>query len=151
MSDNRLPVVFEDVCTACGACVDACPRDIVKIIPKSQKIYLGCINRDKGKDVKQVCSVGCTGCGVCSKPKITPSGALVMLDNKPAVPADWEDFEGAIGKCPGGAFVVRGPGVPQLEVALEAMAKAEAEKAAKKAAAAAAKAAKAAEEGAEEG
>jgi Na+-translocating ferredoxin:NAD+ oxidoreductase RNF subunit RnfB/uncharacterized membrane protein len=66
MSDDRLPVVFEDVCTACGACVDACPRGIVKIIPKSQPIYVGCVNRDKGKDVKQVCTVGCTGCGVCS-------------------------------------------------------------------------------------
>jgi electron transport complex protein RnfB len=138
MSDDRLPVVFEDVCTACGACVDACPRGIVKIIPKSQPIYVGCVNRDKGKDVKQVCTVGCTGCGVCSKPKITPSGVVVMVDNKPAVPPDWEDFEGALGKCPQGAFVVRGPGEAKAVAAEEARTAEEAAKEAAKAAKAAA-------------
>jgi RnfABCDGE-type electron transport complex B subunit len=147
MSDNRLPVVFEDVCTACGACVEACPRDLVKLIPKAQKVYLGCANRDKGKDVKAVCSVGCTACAMCSKPKVTPSGAVVMVDNKPAIPADWDDFEVAVGKCPQGAFVVRGPGEARLVAHQEAEAAAAAEKAAAKAAEKAAKEAAAGAEG----
>ncbi len=63
-----------------------------------------------------------------------------MVDNKPAVPSDWDDFEGAVGKCPGGAFVVRGPGEAQLVVAQAAAAEEAAAKAAAKAAKAAAEA-----------
>jgi Na+-translocating ferredoxin:NAD+ oxidoreductase RNF subunit RnfB len=118
MSDNGLPVIFEDVCTACGACVDACPRGIITLIPKSQPVYLSCVSADKAKDVKAVCSVGCTGCGLCAKAKTTPSGVLVMENNRPLVPPVWEDFEGACQKCPTGGFVVREPGEAHLAQAL---------------------------------
>ncbi len=109
MLDNGLPTVFEDKCTGCGNCVEACPKGIMELIPRSQKVYLGCVNKDSGKEVRQVCSVGCIGCTLCAKPNITPSGKIKMQDNMPAIPPDWDDFEMAVKRCPTKSFVVRIP------------------------------------------
>ncbi len=108
MQENGLPIVFEEKCTGCGNCVEACPKGIMELIPVSQKVYLGCINPGRAKEVKAVCSVGCTGCTLCSKPKITPSGVIKMENNLPVVPPVWEDWQMAVEKCPTGSFVVRG-------------------------------------------
>ena len=112
MQENGLPAVFEDKCTACGNCVEACPKGIMELIPRSQKVYLGCVNRDKGKTVKEACDMGCTGCTLCSKPKITPSEVIVIENNMPIVPAKWDDWQTAVEKCPSGSFVVRGEKPP---------------------------------------
>jgi electron transport complex protein RnfB len=116
ISDNGLPVVFEEKCTGCGNCVSVCPRGIMELIPKSQPVYLGCVSQDRGKDVKEVCSVGCQGCKACTTPKRTPSGAVQMKGNLPVLPADWSDFKVAVEKCPGKAFVVREPGIAKMLV-----------------------------------
>ena len=110
MLDNGLPAVFEDKCTACGICVEVCPKGIMQLIPRSQKVFLGCVNQNNGKAVREVCSVGCIACGLCAKENITPSGKIVMKNNMPEVPADWEDFEMAVKRCPTKSFVVRIPG-----------------------------------------
>ncbi len=108
MRDNGLPYVFEDKCTACGMCVAACPRGIMKIIPVSQKIFLGCVSLDKAKAVKQVCKVGCTGCTLCSKEKVTPSGSIQMEGNLPKiVDITADDLINAVEKCPTKSYVVR--------------------------------------------
>jgi Na+-translocating ferredoxin:NAD+ oxidoreductase RNF subunit RnfB len=63
-----LPVVIQDKCTACNACVTACPRDILELRPKGRKdrrIYVSCINEDKGGAAKKACEVACTGCSKC--------------------------------------------------------------------------------------
>jgi len=107
MSEEGLPVVSEEKCTGCGVCALTCPRGIMEIIPRTQKVYLGCVSRDRGKDVKAVCDAGCTGCRLCSRPKITPSGAVRIEDNLPLLPSDWSDYETAVEKCPSKIFVVR--------------------------------------------
>lgn len=108
MGDDGLPVVIEDKCTACGMCVSACPRNIMALIPVSQKIFLGCVSQDKGKAVKQVCTVGCIGCKLCANPKTTPSGSIEMKGNLPViVDITAEDLPAAVEKCPTNSFVVR--------------------------------------------
>ena len=62
-----LPVVIEDKCTACNACVSACPKDIIQLWPKGKKdrrIYVACINEEKG--ATKNCSVACIGCSKCA-------------------------------------------------------------------------------------
>ena len=66
-------------CVGCGACVEICPKNIVKLIPESQKIMPACSNRDKGGVVMKMCSVGCIGCMKCQRE--CPADAIVVKDN----------------------------------------------------------------------
>jgi len=118
MGDEGLPVVIEDKCTGCGSCVEACPRDIMALIPRSQKVYIGCVSKDFGKAVKQVCKVGCIGCSICAKENVTPGEIITMDGYLPVIHYDRvnhpvQDFQGAITKCPSKCFVVRGEEVEE--------------------------------------
>ncbi|MDR1863981.1 MAG: RnfABCDGE type electron transport complex subunit B [Bacteroidales bacterium] len=65
-----LPVVNDANCTACGACVKACPRNIIELRRKDRKdrkIFVSCINRDKGGIAKKYCGTACIGCSKCVK------------------------------------------------------------------------------------
>ena len=77
-----LPVVIEEKCTSCGKCVKACPKNIIEIRkrgPKSRRIYVSCINQDKGGVARKSCQVACIGCGKCVKE--CPFDAIVLENN----------------------------------------------------------------------
>ena len=86
---TELPVVIDDKCTACGACVDACPRHIIELRKKNKKdrkIYVSCINEEKGGPAKKNCSVACIGCSKCFK--VCPYEAITMENNKAFIDSD---------------------------------------------------------------
>ncbi len=86
--ETGLPVV-NDKCVACGACVEACPRDIIELRPKGKKdkrIYICCINEEKGGVARKNCEVACIGCGKCVK--ICPFDAITMENNLAYIHAD---------------------------------------------------------------
>jgi Fe-S-cluster-containing hydrogenase components 2 len=77
-----LPVVDEAKCTACGACVKACPKSIIELRnkgPRGMRVYVSCVNKDKGPVAKKACAVSCIGCGLCVK--TCTHGAIVLENN----------------------------------------------------------------------
>jgi len=85
--ETGLPVVIDQKCVACGACVKACPRKIFELRYKGKKdrrIFVCCINEEKGAPAKKNCEVACIGCGKCVKvckfEAITLKNNLVYID-----------------------------------------------------------------------
>ena len=68
--ETGLPEVDDEKCTACGACTKACPRHIIELRkkgPKNRRVYVSCVNKDKGAAAMKACKSACIGCGKCQK------------------------------------------------------------------------------------
>lgn len=80
---NGLVMVNEVACTGCGQCVEACPRGVIRMVPRKRKVHVLCVNPDKAREVKAVCTVGCTGCKICAKQskRFVFEGALAIIDD----------------------------------------------------------------------
>ena len=79
--ETALPVV-NDKCVACGACVVACPRDIIELRnrgPKERRIFVSCVNKEKGGPAKKNCAVACIGCGKCEQ--VCKFDAITIINN----------------------------------------------------------------------
>lgn len=66
MNDDGLPVVIPDRCTACGDCVEICPKGLFELMPESRKLIVQCKSLLEGDLATSMCSVACTGCGRCA-------------------------------------------------------------------------------------
>ena len=77
-----LPVVDEEKCTACGACVKACPKAVIELRNKGRRnmrVFVSCINKDKGAAARKACKAACIGCGKCAK--VCPFEAITVENN----------------------------------------------------------------------
>ncbi len=80
--ETGLPVVDDDKCTACGACVKACPRGLIELRKKgvkNRRVYVACRNKEKGAVARKSCTAACIGCGKCEK--TCPFGAIKVENN----------------------------------------------------------------------
>lgn len=80
--ETGLPEVDEDKCTSCGACVKACPRHIIELRKKgvkNRRVYVRCVNKDKGAIAMKSCKAACIGCGKCEKE--CKFGAITIENN----------------------------------------------------------------------
>ncbi len=85
--ETGLAEVDEDKCTACGACTKACPRGIIELRkkgPKGRRVFVSCVNKDKGAAAMKACKAACIGCGKCVKEckfeAITLEGNVSYID-----------------------------------------------------------------------
>jgi len=104
MNEHDLPVVIPDRCTACGDCVEGCPRDLFVIMPTEQKIIVQCRSLLEGDEAESLCKVACNGCGLCAT---DAAPELIQIVDGLAV-VDYELNERAdhkaITRCPTGAI-----------------------------------------------
>ncbi|MCF7916992.1 MAG: RnfABCDGE type electron transport complex subunit B [Candidatus Omnitrophica bacterium] len=71
---NKKVQIDQKKCILCGKCIDICPRNLFEMIP-SQDIgvyFVACQNKDKLKEVKDVCSRGCITCSLCTRVENSP-------------------------------------------------------------------------------
>lgn len=102
-----LPVVNDDNCTACGACVKACPKDLFELrkrAKRDRKIYVACKNEDKGGIAKKSCSTACIGCSKCFK--VCPFEAITMNNNLAYIDGDkCKLCRKCVAECPTGSII----------------------------------------------
>ena len=105
MNENRLPVVDPEKCTACGDCVEACPRDLIVLLPLEYKLLVQCKSLLSGDEALEVCSVACNACGRCVAD--APAGTMEMRGNLPWIDYTKIDQLGpeVTWRCPTGAIV----------------------------------------------
>jgi Na+-translocating ferredoxin:NAD+ oxidoreductase subunit B len=66
MNDRGLPVVIPALCTACGDCVEACPRDLFTLMPAEHKLIVQCRSQLEGTAAEALCAAACNACGRCA-------------------------------------------------------------------------------------
>lgn len=105
--ETGLPEVDEEKCTSCGACTKACPRHIIELRkkgPKGRRVYVQCVNKDKGAVARKSCTAACIGCGKCQK--VCKFEAITIENN-----LSYIDFNKCrmctkcVDECPTGAII----------------------------------------------
>ncbi|MDD3516930.1 MAG: RnfABCDGE type electron transport complex subunit B [Chromatiales bacterium] len=100
-----LPQVSTDKCTACGDCVDICPKDLFEIHPVGHQLWIACKNMDDQDEAEAHCEVACTACGRCEMD--APEGLIRMENNLAVIDYGKNALASrlAIERCPTGAIV----------------------------------------------
>lgn len=104
--ETGLPVVDQDKCSGCGSCAKACPKGVIELRnkgPRGMRVYVSCINKDKGAVARKACKAACIGCGKCAK--VCPAEAISVENNVAYI-----DFnkcklcKKCVAECPTGAI-----------------------------------------------
>ncbi len=122
---TELPVIRDEKCVACGACVKACPRKLIELrkkAKKDRKIYVSCSNCDKGGPARRACKVACIGCNKCFN--VCEFGAITIKNNLAYIDASKCTFcRKCVTECPTNAILEFNfpPRKPKAEVLTESI------------------------------
>ncbi len=108
---DGIAVVDKEKCVACGACIKACPKNLIELVPYAKKVRVTCNSLDPAAVAMKACDTACIGCGKCSR--ACPVEAIEMIATKAVPPAKLAkiDYSKCVGcgkcvsECPKGAIV----------------------------------------------
>lgn len=104
MGEDGLPKIIEENCTACGKCVEACPRNLLELHPIDQNILVYCRSEDGPKASRKVCKNACIACNIC----VRACPEAIVMENNLAVITDYKKIDPEkipdIEKCPTAAI-----------------------------------------------
>lgn len=104
MNEYGLPVVDVNKCTACGDCVEVCPKGLFSLHPISHRLWVNCKNLEQGDDILEECLVACTACAKCAMD--APGDLISMQHNLPVINySENHNTQAPIQRCPSGAIV----------------------------------------------
>ena len=105
---NGVAVVDKEKCVACMKCINICPKKIISLRPYKSKTVVECKSLDSGKVLRNNCSIGCIGCGICEKN--CPKDAIHVENNLASIDYDKCINCGiCVSKCPTGAIYCEYP------------------------------------------
>ncbi len=105
MDSHGLPVVDNDLCTACGDCVAVCPKQLFSLQPISHRLWVACKNQGFGDAEEAQCEVICNACGRCALD--APEGVIEIRNHLAVIDYGKNALASPIAmeRCPTGAIV----------------------------------------------
>lgn len=105
MNRFGLPEVDVARCTACGDCVDVCPKSLFSLQSIHHKLWVACKNQADGDTAEAQCAVACTACEKCVAD--SPPGLMHMEGDLAVIDYAHNDLASrkSIERCPTGAIV----------------------------------------------
>ncbi len=126
LGGEGIAVVDPEVCTGCAVCVPVCPKDLFELYPRSRRIELSCVAKDKQSVVRATCMVGCTLCrkcvSKCPAEAISWDGRTIVIDHEKCQAYGPSCNEACVDICPSTILHRIGQGPRPEEVAPPAVA-----------------------------